>query len=344
MVDSPSPRRSWIWTLLEQPRPRVAVVGGILAAVVVAAAVSPFEEHVTRALPVLLLIIPVIAAAVIGGRASGFVVAAAATLAFGFALPPRGSPRVRLSEDVLALVVFSATSLFVSALVTTKVSALRYFDEQRRALLRSVSHDLRTPLSAIRAVATDLRSGAAYDERMRDELLDVLIDEAERLDRFVANLLSMSRIEAGAMRPRLTAVDVAELVEVCARRFDRMFRGWDVEIDVPEDLPMVRADPAQLEQVINNLFENVTRHTPSGTRVRVAARALDGQLEITVEDDGPGVPPEQIALLGMPPSDGDRSLGLAICRSIVELHTGTFHVDNHRPSGLCIAIDLPYAY
>jgi two-component system sensor histidine kinase KdpD len=330
--------------LLERPHPRVAVAGGVLAAVAVAAAVSPFEDHVTRALPVLLLIIPVIAAAVVGGRASGFVVATVATVAFSIALPPRGSPHIRLSEDVLALVVFSATSFVVSVLVTTKVSVLRHVDEQRRALLRSVSHDLRTPLSAIRAVATDLRSGAAYDDQMRDELLDVVIDEAERLDRFVANLMSRSRIEAGSMRPRLRVIDIAELTEVCVRRLERVFRGWHIEVEVPEDLPMVLADPAQLEQVLNNLLENVTRHTPPGTRVRVAARARDAQVEITVTDDGPGMAAEQLARVGSPRQGGDQGVGLEICKSIVELQGGTLRIDNMSPTGLCIAIDLPCPY
>jgi K+-sensing histidine kinase KdpD len=333
-----------LWPLLERPHPRVAVAGGVVAAAIVAVAVAPFDQSLTRAIPALLLIVPVIAAAVIGGRMSGFTVAAVATLAFSLALPPVGSLRIRLSEDVLALVVFSATSFVVSALVTTKVSALQRVDEQRRGLLRSVSHDLRTPLSAIRAVATDLRSGAAYDDQMRDELLDVVIDEAERLDRFVANLLSLSRIEAGSMRARLGVVDVGELTDVCVRRLERVFRGWNIEIDIPEDLPMVLADPGQLEQVINNLLENVARHTPRGTHARVAAQALNGQVQITVTDDGPGMPAERLVRLGSVRLDGNQGVGLEICKSIVELQGGTLRIDNHLPSGLRVAIDLPCPY
>ena len=318
----------------------------MVATLVIAVASAPSHSHSTRALPALLLTVPVVAAAVVGGRAPGFAVAGFATLAFSLALPPFGSPRVGLPEDVLALIVFSATSVVVSALVTTKVSALRHLDDQRRALLRSVSHDLRTPLSAIRAVATDLRAGAVYSDREHDDLLDIVIDEAERLDRFVANMLSLSRIEAGNMRPRFAEVDVAELAGLCAERLERIFHSWHLELAVPADLPMVRADPAQLEQVLNNLLENVTRHTRGGTSVRVTARAAGSHVEITVADDGGGIPAERQERKerqeqrSSPTGDGAHGVGLTICRSIVELHGGTFRIYDNCP-GTRVAICLP---
>ena len=198
--------------LLDRPRPRLAVGVGISLTIVVALAVAPLRGEVARSVPALLLVVPVIVAAVLGGRAPAFITAAAATLAFSLALPPFGSLRIRLGEDVVALVVFSAVAFVASALVTTKMDTLHDVDAQRRALLRSVSHDLRTPLSAIHAVATDLRSGTTYDDATRNELLDIMIDETDRLDRFVANLLSMSRIEAGTLRPDMQPVDIGELV------------------------------------------------------------------------------------------------------------------------------------
>ncbi len=227
-----------------------------------------------------------------------------------------------------------------SALVTTKVKALENIDDQRRALLRSVSHDLRTPLAAIHAVATDLRAGTDYDQPTRDKVLDVLIDETERLDRLVANLLSMSRIEAGTLQPRVAEVDVAELVAVSAHRLERLFTRWKLEVDVPADLPLVRADPAQLEEVCNNLLENAVKHTPEGTSVRISARAYDEFVEITVTDDGPGLPPEVAERLRASNPDAGQGLGLAICHTIVTLHGGTLRLVDHHP-GTSIAVTVP---
>ena len=322
--------------------PRVALVGGLLATLVLTAIVAPLHDHVTRGVPALLFVVPVVATAVVGGRLPAFIVAAFATFSFTFALPPIGSPRIELSEDLLALIVFGAVAFVVSALVTTRVSALETVDDQRRALLRSVSHDLRTPLAAIHAVATDLRAGTDYDAATRDEVLDVLIDETDRLDRLVANLLSMSRIEAGTMKPRFAEVDVAELVAASAHRLERLFKHWELDIDVADDLPLVRADPAELEQVCNNLLENAVRHTPEGTNIRVSARSIDDMVEVTVADDGPGLPPDVAERLRTAKVDAGQGLGLAICQGIVRLHGGTLRLTDHEP-GTSIAVTVPCA-
>jgi two-component system, OmpR family, sensor histidine kinase KdpD len=257
-----------------------------------------------------------------------------------FELEPVGTPKVRLSEDLLALVVFSAVAFVVSALVTTRLHGLERVDEQRRALLRSVSHDLRTPLAAIHAVATDLRSGTDYDEATRGLVLDVLVDETERLDRLVANLLSMSRIEAGTLRPQLADVDVAELAGASTRRLARLFDDWSLTVDVPPDLPFVRADPAQLEQVCNNLLENAVEHTPAGTHVCLSARVRGDFVELRVADDGPGLPPIVAERLRDGRLDASQGLGLTICQAVVVLHGGTLELVAHEP-GTCIAVTIP---
>lgn len=328
-----------MWPTLERPRPRLAFFGGLLATLLVATTVALLHDRVGRGVPALLLVVPVVATALVGGRRPGFMVAAFATFAFSFALPPFGSPRIRLSEDVIALLIFSAVAFVVSALVTTRMNALEKVDDQRRALLRSVSHDLRTPLAAIHAVATDLRAGVDYDRRTRDEVLDVLIDETERLDRLVANLLSMSRVEAGTLQPRLAEVDVAELVAVSAHRLARLFTRWELDVEVPADLPLVQADPAQLEEVCNNLLENAVRHTPEGSCVRISARASDEFVEITVSDDGPGLLPAVAERLRSSRLDARQGLGLTICQAIVTLHGGTLRlIDND--SGTSIAFTI----
>ena len=149
-----------------------------------------------------------------------------------------------------------------------RLDLLERVDEQRRALLRSVSHDLRTPLAAIRAATSDMRDGAGYDDATRDELLDMVGDEAERLDRLVANLLSLSRIEAGAFQPDRQAVALDELVADRVHRLARVFRDVTVEqAIVRRALPLVDADYSQLDQVLTNLLENAARHSPDGASI-----------------------------------------------------------------------------
>jgi K+-sensing histidine kinase KdpD len=317
-------------------RPRTALLYGLTATVALATFSALVHDQVTRALPALLLVVPVVGTALIGGRAASFVVAGAATIALSFTLPPLGTPRVRFSEDVVALAVFCGIAFVVSALVTTRVSSLEHVDEQRRALLRSVSHDLRTPLAAIHAVATDLRAGARFDESARNEVLDIVIDETEHLDRVVANLLSMSRIEAGAMAPQLVPVDIGALIEACAERHARLFRGGTLDVEIADDLPFVDADPAQMNQVLGNLLENAVKHTPRGTHVYISARPIEGatRIRVAVADDGPG-------FTEMP---GGHSLGvgLTICSTIVQLH-GSKLMSLPREKGTFFAFDLPRA-
>jgi K+-sensing histidine kinase KdpD len=347
-------------------RPLLGVVVGVCGVGLVVATLVPFRDDLTRATPAVLLVVPVLAAALVGGRwpAAATAVLAAAGLSVAF-IPPIGSLRVNLREDVVALAVFMVVATVAGTLVAreadrrrdaeqraseihlmylehqrvvaerealaaeaARVHVLEEIDRQRSMLLRSVSHDLRTPLASIRAVTTDLRDGFAYDERVRNELLDLMADEAERLDRIVANLLSMSRIEAGALLPELRAVDLGELIESCAVRLGRLFIDHSLSVEVPSDLPLVAADYIQIDQVLTNLLENAARHTPPGTPVVVRAEAVgDGDaVVVSVSDAGPGVD----ATLGNDLFEPFRSgtatttgVGLAICKAIVDAHGGT---------------------
>ena len=227
-----------------------------------------------------------------------------------------------------------------------RLTVLEQVDAQRSALLRSVSHDLRTPLATIRAVTSDLRDGAAYDQATRDGLLDLVVDEAERLDRIVANLLSLSRVEAGALRPERQAVAVDELVTDRVKRLGRLFRHVRVECDLPADLPLVHADYTQLDQVLTNLLENAARHAPPRSTVRVGARAAGGSVEVWVADEGPGVAPFERARIFQPFRTGDggtpsTGVGLAICRALVEAHGGTIDVGPAPGGGARFTFTVP---
>ena len=208
---------------------------------------------------------------------------------------------------------------------------LERIDLQRAALLRSVSHDLRTPLAAIRTIATDLRDGVEYDAETRTELLTTVCDEVDRLDRLVANLLSLSRIEAGAFTPERQAIDLAELVADRYRRLAPLLRDHDLRTDIPADLPLIDADYAQLEQVMTNLLANAVRHAPAGSDLWVLARQHGAKVRIEVSDRGAGVAEEarDEIFTAFRRGEGSRStgIGLAICRSIVEAHGGAIGVE-----------------
>jgi two-component system sensor histidine kinase KdpD len=350
---------------------------------VITATLEPFHAHVSRASPALALVLPVVVAGFLGGGLAALVTAVAASAAFILAfIPPLGSFRVALSEDLVAVVVFTVVAVVVGTLAAreadrrraaeqrakeieamharyevvvaererlmaehNRLAVLERVDEQRAAMLRSVSHDLRTPLAAIRAVATDLRSGAAYDDDTRDELLDLVGDEAERLDRLVANLLSMSRIEAGALQPDRQAVDLEELVTHGVGRLGRLLGSVQLKVDLPPDLPLVEADYVQVDQVLTNLLENAARHSPPGGAVRITAETIPGAVRIAVSDEGPGIVPSEREEIFEPfrTASGSAStgVGLAICRGIIEAHGGTIAADDDAGGGARFSFTLP---
>jgi two-component system sensor histidine kinase KdpD len=326
--------------LLEnRARPWVGGAIGVGLSLAIGLVFLSLDDSVTRAVPALLLVVPVVLASAIGTRAAGLATVAAALLALILTLPPIGTARVRLSEDLVALFVFGGVALVINALVTNRIQSLQTVDDQRRALLRSVSHDLRTPLATVRAASTDLRDGTHYDAATRDELLDLVIDEAERLDRLVANLLSMSRIEAGALRPSMTSVDVAELVTASVARVRRRSMHWPMTASIEPHLA-VRGDFVQLGQVLDNLLDNAVRHTPPGTAVRVDAIERDHRVLIRVSDDGPGIPAVH-RQARRPGAGGAGGFGLVICAAIVDQHAGTIRIDDEPGGGALVTVELP---
>ena len=255
---------------------------------------------------------------------------------------PAAAPPLTDSAE-LAAVIEERDRLAAEA---ERVHALESADEQRTALLRSVSHDLRTPLSTIRAVTSDLADGPDYDPETRRELLTLVADEAERLDRLVANLLSMSRIEAGAFAPDRQAVDFDELLRDRARRLRGMFQGVRLAIEVPEDLPLIDGDYTQLEQVVTNLLENAARYAPPRSTVRVSARVRsDGRIEATVADEGIGIAEHERHRIfdAFMRGEGSRSsgIGLAICKAVVEAHGGQIEALRTPGGGATFALTLP---
>jgi two-component system sensor histidine kinase KdpD len=239
----------------------------------------------------------------------------------------------------------------------------------RTALLTSISHDLRTPLASILGAASSLRSYRdLLDEAGRDELLQTIQDEAERLNRFVGNLLDMTRIESGAIELRREPADLHELIGSALSRAAKVMTGHKVETDIARDLPLLDLDVVLFEQVLFNLLDNAAKYAPSGTTITVRAwqdtLASDrfGQagaigVKLQVCDEGPGIPPEALEhvfdkFVRVEATDHKRAgtgLGLAICRGFVEamggvIVAGNRHDASGRPRpGAVFTITLPVA-
>jgi two-component system sensor histidine kinase KdpD len=226
-------------------------------------------------------------------------------------------------------------------------------DRLRSALLTSLSHDLRTPLASILGSATSLDSyGARLDERTMKELTGTIREEAERLNRFIANLLDMTRLESGAVEPRLGAVDLAELVGSTLERTAKILAQHHVELDIPADLPMLELDPVLAEQVLFNILDNAAKYAPPGSLVRIEARDAGGAVRLSVSDEGSGIAPDDLERIfdkfyRVHAQDRQRAgtgLGLAICRGFIEAMGGSIVAENRRDrSGAIFTLTLPVA-
>ncbi|MFZ0530205.1 MAG: ATP-binding protein, partial [Propionicimonas sp.] len=226
-----------------------------------------------------------------------------------------------------------------------RAEELSRIDELRAGLLAAVGHDLRNPLAAISAAAQTLgQTDIELDAEDRAELLATIEQHAGRLNEIIGNLLDASRLQAGAIsvHPAPTA-----LLEVLAGVV-RLGEGR-VELDIPEDLPLIHADAGLLERVLANLVDNADRHLPSGERVLVAARHEGGLVAVRVIDHGPGVDPVRLDEIFAPFQHfGDRAssglgLGLAIARGFTEAMGGTLTASRTPGGGLTMTVTLEVA-
>jgi two-component system, OmpR family, sensor histidine kinase KdpD len=221
---------------------------------------------------------------------------------------------------------------------------------QRAGFLSAVSHNLRTPLTAVKAAAgTLLASWSRIEPEERRELLETISDEAERLERLVRNTLELSRIRAGALEIEPERVDVADLVQHAVRRLRPIARAHRVRLDVDDDLPPVALDVTMAEQILLNLLENALRFAPPGSEIVVGAHAYgDDEVELRVADHGPGVPPEardrifeEFQSAETRPDRSGTGLGLAIVRALVVAHGGSVRYEDTPGGGATFVCTFP---
>ena len=234
-----------------------------------------------------------------------------------------------------------------------RIEVLQRTDALRAALLSSVSHDLRTPLTSIKAAASSLlQEDVEWDEETRRGFALSIEREADRLNRLVGNLLDMSRIEEGALIPEKEEYSLTALIRDVLVRLEPLLEDRIVRTHLPDDLLLVELDYLQVDQVLTNLIENAVRYTPSESPIDVSAQ-LDGEhVVMSVADRGPAIPPADLARIfdkfyrvihgqhpgGYPMGSG---LGLAVCKGLVEAHGGRIWAELRDSGGLIVFVELP---
>jgi len=289
---------------------------------------------------------------------------AIASAAFGVAafdfvfVPPRGTFNVEDMQYLLTFAIMLAVALVISWLMDNRRrqaearSALTLEAETERirsTLLASISHDLRTPLAVMTGASSSLaESGERLPAAERIALAHSIYGQARDMSEQVAKVLQMTRLETGAIPLERDWVAVSEIAGAVLARLGGRLGGHRLVVDIPDDIPLIRADASLIEQAVANLLENASRHTPPSTVVQLRAQVRDGEVLVSVEDFGPGIDDRDIervfekfqrgAGIG---SGGGFGLGLAICRSIVRLHGGRVWAEKVPGGGSAFRFTLP---
>jgi two-component system, OmpR family, sensor histidine kinase KdpD len=306
---------------------------------------------------ILLYLVPIVLAASLWGRGPAITAVVASILGHDLLyVDPRGTFSIARADEALGLVLLLFTALVTAQLAAAarrgaetarEAAVARRSDELKTALLRAVTHNLRTPLASIKTSVSGLRQpDAAFAEEDRAELLAEIEEETDRLDRLVTNLLDASRLEAGGVTLRAHPQDVRELVEAVLERLRPRLRGRPVCVEAPDELPAVDCDYAQIDQVVTNLLENALLHTPPETPVLARLSREDGMVRVEVEDRGPGIPPGERERVfraferGRTRAPGS-GLGLTIARGFVEAHGGRIWLEDAPGTGSRFVFTLP---
>ena len=343
-------------------------------------AIELLKAHVPVLSLAVLYLLAVIPIAVAWGSVYAVGVAIGSMLCFNFFfLPPFYTLTLRDDRNWFALLVFVVTAVVVSELASRsrrrayeseaalqalwklteererlaqevfEAEALRRSDALKTALLRAVSHDLRSPLMAILTSASALANGElSLDPDDRRDLTETILGEADRLDRIVSNLLDLSRLQAGAAVPEPGDWSADDLV---LQAIDGIEVGSRVEVVLSEDdSPFVHADRAQSERIVANLIENALRYSPPDETILVQVREIGSDVLVRVVDHGPGIPPSEAERIFEPFQRGSLTgttrgagLGLAIARCFAEANGGRVWVESHEGQGATFVLALPLA-
>lgn len=342
-MHSPNRTREWLFSILS-----VAACTGA------AALMFPYFEAADLAMIYLLGVV------ITAGRTSTWPSLFSALLSVAsfdyFFVPPYYTFTVSEAKYLVTFAVMFVVSIVISRLTlrvrqhaeeTHKALLKAETESLRSILLSSISHDLRTPLTAITgAVSTLLRNDVAINETSRLDLLQTIYEEAERLNRMVKNVLDMTRLESGAIKVKKEWQSLEEIVGVVLNRLGTRLNDHPLKVSLPENLPLIPSDGLLLGQVFMNLFENAIKYTPQGTPLELSAFESLDAVTVELADRGPGVLPgdedrifEKFVHGGG--AGGGGGLGLAVCRAIIVAHGGKIWAENRSGGGAVFRFTLP---
>jgi two-component system sensor histidine kinase KdpD len=340
--------RAWIGHL--------CAIGAALLCTFAGLAMAPRFDIVNIAM-VYLLAVVIIALTFSRGAAIASSVLSVAAFDFMF-VPPQGTFTVNDVQYLLTFVIMLSVALVISSLMDNRrrqaetQAALAVEAETERirsTLLASISHDLRTPLAVMAGASSSLAEGG---ERLspveRTALAHSIYGQARDMSEQVAKVLQMTRLETGAIKLERDWVAISEIAGSVLARLKERLAGHRLVVDIPADLPLVRADATLIDQALANLLENAARHTAAGTVVQVRAQRRDTELIVSVEDFGPGIDDRELERVfekfqrgASEGPGGGVGLGLAICRSIVRLHGGRVWAEKVPGGGSAFRFTLP---
>jgi len=336
-------------------------------------------DNINSATVALTLLLIVLAIATFFGRNPALLASFAAMLSFNyFFLPPVGTWHVSDPQNLIAWAAFTITAIIAGELssyarrrereaerlyselqaafiAATEAEASRQSEKLKSALLDAVTHDLRTPLTSIKAsVTTLLESEGGHrtielDGEGRAEFLSIINEETDRLNKFIEGMVELARLEAGVGNATGASSSVDEIISLALERALSLSHR-DVSVELEPGLPLVRGDAHALAEVLYNLLENSAKYSPEGTPIVVKAGRKGGRVNLSVIDQGPGIPREQrtrvfdkfVRLADA--KGGGLGLGLAIARGIVEAQCGSITIDDGEGGqGMMVTVALPIA-
>ncbi|HEU4712371.1 MAG TPA: ATP-binding protein [Pyrinomonadaceae bacterium] len=366
--------------------------GYVVAALSVAALTLVLKllgGHVNATTVSLALLLNVLLIAIRWGSAPALVASILAMLCFNFFfLPPFATFNIAATDNWIALLAFLVTAVTAGQLSAraekraeeaeqgkreigrlyaelreaferaSHAEALRQSEKLKSALLDAVTHDLRTPLTSIKASITTLldevrgvgESPVALDPESRREMMEIIDEESDRLSRFINGLIELARIEAGELQLRRRWGVVDEIISTALARAEPITRNHHVEVEVEKELPGVRVDERAVSEVVYTLVDNAAKYSAPGSRIRIRAqRADDDSIRMTVEDEGPGIAPdlrERVFDKFFRATSSHQSqgtgMGLAIAKGIVEAHGGRISIESGAEGkGTLVVFTLP---
>jgi len=273
-----------------------------------------------------------------------------------FFIPPQFTFHIDSVEDGLMFSMYFIVALLngvLNARIRRAEELARQKEERANAaklydtIFNSLSHELRTPIASILGASDNLLTNSRLSEELKQNLYTEISASSERLNRLVDNLLNMSRLDSGFLQPKLDWCDLGELFAAVTRGLEKELKNHQLEVDIPDELPLFKLDFGLMEQVLTNILYNASLYTPPGGKISLLGKMTDNQCVIVIKDKGPGLKPADIYHVFEKfyrPKDaltGGLGLGLSIAKGFTEAHGGTISVENAADGGAVFTLRIP---